>query len=356
MLTGLHAARSDLFFEFVRAEPPTPMPSKLRAMLMATDVIPSDSIRALVRSGLFKLAKSGYTGVANSIPTPYISFFRTRLKDQLEKRPTLGSGVTSIFDWLVEAGESYEYVRPSPGEEQLEMGRLIRRVEDNSLPSLYVLHPVSLDLLGHRYGPESFEVMASAKRLDNCVRRTLSAVVDAETNLLCIVMSDHGMLPVTGNFDPAPQLRAMELTHGQDYLCFLDSTAIRFWCLTEESRTLIPSSFRGPGHFLTDSELRSVHALSHSRINGDLFFALDEGRVVFPDFFRRSRAPRGMHGYFAQRYDNPVALVGTSNSVEFEAAVRRCAHVDLARLLVDHLGFHNRHPLDGETIGALHYT
>ena len=55
-----------------------------------------------------------------------------------------------------------------------------------------------------------------------------------------------------------------------------------------------------------DLELLGINKIGEEY--GTLFFALHEGCVFFPDFFRKNDRPKGMHGY-SDASDSPVLIM-----------------------------------------------
>ncbi len=98
--------------------------------------------------------------------------------------------------------------------------------------------------------------------------------------------------------DVSPLLASSNLKVGRDYLYFLDSTTIRLWSESARNIALLRDIFASvPGMRLLEGTERRSLGLPEDEATGDLLAALYEGKVLFPDFFRRGEAPLGMHGY-----------------------------------------------------------
>lgn len=293
IFTGLFPERSGLFCEFGKAETLDNLGTRITTLLRLIDLVPNDELRFMSRLAVSRTVGLGYLGVANSIPAEYLRYFETRLSCQLERRPEIGNGVTSVFDWLELSGKYYEYCRPPVGEEDRDARDLVRRIDEGTLPDLYVSHPTSLDILGHKYGPQSRQIRVAAGRADQRLGQVLAAVDEAPHNILCIVLSDHGMVPVRGFFEASRDLSRLPLAYGHDYLYFLDSTMIRFWFNSASAKSLVMRNLHGPGKFLSDKDLDSVHVAPLPTFYGDAIFALEEGWTVFPDFFSENTSAPG---------------------------------------------------------------
>jgi Uncharacterized proteins of the AP superfamily len=72
----------------------------------------------------------------------------------------------------------------------------------DTFPDLAILSLSSLDLVGHRYGPNSDEVRRVVKQVDTVIREILR-FLDKEVgkgNYILIFTSDHGVAPIPKNF------------------------------------------------------------------------------------------------------------------------------------------------------------
>jgi len=245
---------------------------------------------------------------------------------------------------------AYEYSRPPPADEGSAAASLISRIRKGQLPNLFVYHPVSLDVTGHKSGPRGAATKRAIARFDRTTGRILSAIEHSPAKILCITMSDHGMQPIENLFDSQSRIRRLPLRIGKDYLYFMDSTMIRFWFETASAEDIIRSDFSGPGRFLTQRDLEAAAIGKPDRFYGDLFFAIEQGWAVYPDFFRRTHRPRGMHGYYRQTYDTPVAIVGGSPGLSPRFTVPEGNHTDICRTMADFLGLKAPFEMDGKPI------
>jgi hypothetical protein len=148
-----------------------------------------------------------------------------------------------------------------------------------------------------------------------------------------VVLADHGMSAVKRTVDVRPILAGVGLVPGSDYLYFLDSTTVRFWSHSEHTLAKLRHAFeRAVGMRVLDPHDRAALDIPHDGSTGDLLIALDEESVVFPDFFRLTGAPLGMHGYahVATEAGMPylAADAGIAKGLEIEAG-RLIGHAEV---------------------------
>lgn len=124
-----------------------------------------------------------------------------------------------------------------------------------------LLHKViafyELDLVGHRYGPESSEIRTAVAELDNKIR-------NIEFDLL---ISDHGMGTVT-----------KRISMPETDIYFLDSTMARYW----DRKPDIPEKY---GKWIPGSEKY-----------GRYIFLANVGILIAPNFWSNGEE-KGMHGW-----------------------------------------------------------
>ncbi len=83
---------------------------------------------------------------------------------------------------------------------------------------------------------------------------------------------------------------------------------------------------------------------------GDLIFALKDGYTIFPDFFRKYRPPKGMHGYVFPIHDAPIIIIfDPSLSTDFKrkGVVR---HIDIMPTILELLHLRVPETCEGESL------
>jgi predicted AlkP superfamily pyrophosphatase or phosphodiesterase len=169
--------------------------------------------------------------------------------------------------------------------------------EDHSF--LYI-HLSELDGLGHLHGPTSDAVTDGVKRIDSRLQTVWEHCERTFETVNLIAFGDHGMVEVAEILNLWPKLQSIDLSIGDDFEVFLDSTMARFWFETQQAETEIRSILNGvdSGTILTDQHRQQYRARFADNRYGDLLFLTEPGTTISPNFFNRSGdLVAGMHGY-----------------------------------------------------------
>ena len=98
------------------------------------------------------------------------------------------------------------------------------------------------------------------------------------------------------------------LVFGKDYGVCYDSTMVRFYYITENSKSVIEEKMsRLPGHFLTEANEKDYGIYRADRLFGDAIFLLDAGIQIVPSDMG-DKPLNGMHG-FAPEEEHSFAAV-----------------------------------------------
>ncbi len=316
--SGASSNTTGVFAEFVLEKNKIITRSRfLKAFTRLADQVPNDNLSTNARNLLFRLLGKKRHGISNVIPPPLLGYFSPKLKKEFTEEESLG-GVQTIFDILREHGMSYELQRPSPRSENAVVDDIISRAKKRRIPDLAVVHPCSLDIIGHDFGPTSHDMKHALADIDRQMHRIINSLKSLSEEIVTIIMSDHGMNPVNKTIDLRPILSHPSLKIGKDYLVFLDSTMARFWFFNDGARKLICDrlSMLTCGQILNESDMEKLEISNIGYEYGEVIFALNEGYVLFPDFFRKHRPPKGMHGYAFPSYDAPILVIHAPNLSE----------------------------------------
>ena len=113
--------------------------------------------------------------------------------------------------------------------------------------ALTLVYIGEMDLLGHRYGPDSSEVRDGLEALDARLRIFASDVWAADPEATILFLGDHGMVPVNGGIDVRKAMvkrwQRTKLVPGRDFLYFLDSTICRIWWFSDIAEAELASMF-----------------------------------------------------------------------------------------------------------------
>jgi predicted AlkP superfamily pyrophosphatase or phosphodiesterase len=245
-----------------------------------------------------------------NIPPAFLRFFALT-EDAADHRRPGAFGTPSILDDLTAAGRRYYFDSftalgfeggASDGE-RLDMA--LSAADDEY--SLYLIYIAAPDHFGHEYGPGSQELLAALRRMDTSLEQFAMGFRERHPSSSLCFLGDHGMAEVRATFDAESEIRrlalACRLRAGRDFLYFLDSTLVRVWFFTDAARDRLGAGLRRSPEFLSSGEFLSAEQVQHlsrdpgDRRYGDLVWQAQHGTVVFPDFFRSTHPPRGMHGY-----------------------------------------------------------
>ena len=346
LFTGLAPSEHGVWGEF-RPAPAAPAREPMldrlaRLAIRIGDVLPSDRLRLDARYVIARLRQPNrHLPTSNLIPAHLIPWFTRSLETPIWQPGSLGA-ITTIFDELRAAGRSFEIVGyPIVQRDDRIVSRVTARVHQGTLPDFWYIKFSALDALGHRFGPDVTRLAPALRALNEQLTHLVSALKSAYSGGIDIaVVSDHGMSRVEHTIDVRPLLKQMDLVPGRGLLYFLDSTTIRFWSENPRTRDVIAARFAEmPGARLLGARARSAVHVPDGVVAGDLLIALDEGNVVFPDFFRRHAAPVGMHGY--ARVDSLAGLpflAAEPALAEHLPANRQLTHVDMWRAIRGRLG------------------
>jgi hypothetical protein len=119
------------------------------------------------------------------------------------------------------------------------------------------------------------------------------------------------MAPVKEHVDLMSLLKRLPVRVPEDYILFLNSTVASFWFDSEKAGRIIAEELGKIelGMILNKPTMNELEMDGIGSEYGDLLFALKEGNVFFPDFYRRRKPPKGMHGYAFVTYDKPPFII-----------------------------------------------
>lgn len=334
--TGAAMATHHVWADYVLG-PPDRFPALLKRLLRLSDFVPDDILNQYARYALCRLFRVN-PGTPNLIPLPLVERFSLKELSRL----TSGTAATkfpTLFEWLKRHGVRYHV---SGLYESLFEGYILRNgIRALSRDDSFVLLKFgSLDRLGHKYGPESIEMTRGLQTLDDRLNRLYEKAWQSGDRVSFIVFSDHGMSPVTEYIDLARELRGLPLRMPEDYLYFLNSTVAGFWFANGRAASLVTDrlSQLPYGMILGAKERAGLGLANIGPEYGDILFALKEGCVFFPDYYRRRRPPRGMHGFAYSNYDTAPFIVRAPDIVGITGPGTRARYIDVMPTILNLLG------------------
>lgn len=341
IFSGASINSTGVFTEFVlqNNEHSSHLIQSIQSLLKITDYIPNDWLCPVSRHLLYRLFGKHERGISNVIPSKLLKYFTPKLTKPLYTANSLGQ-IPTIFDVLRANKIPYFYRMPSTRSEKILFNDILQGINNSKLPNLTVIHPCSLDIIAHNFGPDSPQVRCALKDIDSRMFNLHQSIQLSHEPITVLIMSDHGMTPISNQADIMGVLRNLPIALEKDYLFFLDSTVARFWFFNEKAKKLVSDrlSSLGCGKILDTSDMKMLGINAIGLEYGELFFAMNERWVIYPDFFRKHRPPLGMHGYAFSTFDTPILIAYSANtSIDFKRS-NNVRFVDVMPSILDLLG------------------
>ena len=279
-------------------------------LLKVLNLIPNDRLAWDFRYIIYKLLKKPVS-MQNLIPPDLLRFFQSKLETPVFHNNALGN-IPTLFDVVREAERTITFMNTfiNQGSDEKIAAKTIAYLRQGKVSPLTYLKFSSLDLIGHRFGPESKITQERVRTIDGLIGKIIQEA-KGKDEIAFLIFSDHGMTPVTERIDMLKLLGKTGLKIGKDYLVFLDSTLARFWFNTQSAGNIIEMLLTDLkcGFLLSDDDLKKANLPVNKEEHGELIFALNEGNVLYPDFFHKNTLVKGMHSYYASEYDCPIFAI-----------------------------------------------
>jgi len=193
---------------------------------------------------------------------------------------------------------------------------------------IYLYANSELDLHMHNNGiKKDFEYIEKIKKIDTDIKETCSLFLNLNPSGKIFIFSPHGMLNVKIKINVEKYILKHISNSNNTY--FIDSTAFRIWGSHLNniwSKLSNISVLKQNGNFMWSHILyKNYNCKKHI-----IWFANTE-TICFPDFFRRTIPPLGMHGYSNLKVQNGFIL---SNAPLFE---KKYLISDLSWIINDNL-------------------
>jgi hypothetical protein len=319
-------------------------------LIKVFDVIPNDDVNKYLRFMLHKVFRQPIA-TPNLIPPNMLPFFEPRVKGY----GTSTGGIATLFDQLDKYGLTY-YVSGlfDALPDRFAVWKFLRKSSEDH--ALFMLKLTSLDRLGHKYGPESHEVHDRVLQIDKTLAKVMKRFSVRRRSAYFIIFSDHGMTPVKHYVNFFRFLDRLPYKIPSDYILFLSSTVANFFFFNPKVREdivdlLSRASF---GKVLTQAQLAELGINKVGTEYGELIFALKQGYVFFPDFYRKITPPKGMHGYSHSAFDSPILLIYASDlSTTFDTE-RVAQQIDIMPTVLDLLDLPIPRTVEGKSLLIKH--
>ena len=202
------------------------------------------------------------------------------------------SKVLNLFDDLTVKSEKKDYYNRL---DFLKKELLINRND------VYMIANSELDYYTHNNGiNQDLNYLHMINKIDETVKTLSELFLKSNNEGKIFLFSPHGMLNVDNKVDVEKIIKKHIVKSQNTY--FIDSTAFRVWgsdldhiltCLNKEKELTLH------GRFVWSSDLYENNDNSKHII----WFAKTK-TICFPDFFRRTMPPKGMHGYSDLKVQN----------------------------------------------------
>ncbi len=191
-----------------------------------------------------------------------------------------------------------------------------------------------LDALMHRQGMNSAAFREKIQALDQQVEKLWSQFRKKHRDAGLIVLSDHGMAPVTDTVSVKLENK-FGPSRPDTYMYFIDATILRAWSRDSNLTNSIEQYLTELGHGqVLSQEERKRYGISSARF-GDLIFLLDEGVVFIPSFFGK-RFPLAMHGYRSE-LESQAGMLVSSESLTADEFTSTRVFEELRRIVTQEL-------------------
>jgi glycosyltransferase involved in cell wall biosynthesis len=253
-----------------------------------------------------------FIGSCGEIPLGLLKYFDFSEKYHTADPLSLGSHKT-LFDYLREDKKKWLWIAypDGPGTTVGVLDEFNRRFSPDR--DFIYLHFSELDWTGHQFGPHSNEQEKVLREIDEAVGKVYAKLNQNYDAVQGIIFGDHGQVKIKSNIDIESLMRQSGLVLEKDYVCFLDSTQARFWCFNETARKKIIELFSDlpDGTLLTEADLDRLHFRFPDHRFGELIFVTKDETGIFPNYFQRGIAFKGLHGYLPEVKGNWAKLIIT---------------------------------------------
>jgi len=242
------------------------------------------------------------------------------------------TGALSIFDELAEQNVSYRVYTYHHASDE-EIFKLAQRDIRDGVASFYFVYLSEMDRFLHDHcGDQGNKLKERLSWYATNLRKLFATAKEVNPDADFTVFSDHGMTPVTSQFDLVKHVSSCGFSMPDDYLSIYDSTMGRFWFFNAKAKAGISDKLKSLpcGRILSDVELESLGILFPDRRYGELVFLLHPGWLISnSDFNGKGWMPVGMHGYHPDdAYSDGIFLSDHVPPVPIEsvADVYSCMH------------------------------
>jgi predicted AlkP superfamily pyrophosphatase or phosphodiesterase len=288
----------------------------LQQIVRPMDLLPDDWLRSRAKYLLEKYVFKKSYRLPNLIPAAALPYIEASQKKDITEVEALGK-VQTVFDIFRKFGIPFVFIEPSSATGDLGVLKKARNLIKKDMNCrFWYLELNHLDFLGHRFGPVPSRFSDYLIALDSHIEQIITLLKEKHKNLNILVLADHGMSKVNRTINIIKGLDQLRSKRYEDYIFFADSTMARFWFFSKKARIEIMNYLRSVAfaHILTKTE-RSLLKVPFDLKYGETICALDEGVVIYPDFFHAGFLVKGMHGYAYPHSKEALPVLIVSNEI-----------------------------------------
>jgi hypothetical protein len=308
LYTGQYPDQTGFWTEFIKRDTPSaPWTSLFR-------LLPGKSLPRKVAYVAGRVAKLLALSAPDNLIPPFLQKWFDRLPVHYENLPPVELDSPRLITRQFEqAGLRLEYLHCEHFNSQFTE----RCIQAAPRTDTLIICLTELDHYGHIFGPLTPTFGETLFVLDTAIASLLADLRATQPDFKLYALSDHGMTPVTSQFDAWEYLEKAGFRLGRDYLAFINSTVMSVWYEGGNRAAIVSQLNRsGYGRVLTEAERAKYHLnfLDH-RYGDDLFLAA-EGIEFIPNFLSLAwKHNAGMHGYDPACASTHAFLIG-SNQIE----------------------------------------
>ncbi|MEM4275788.1 MAG: alkaline phosphatase family protein [Candidatus Nitrosocaldaceae archaeon] len=298
LFTGKWPNEHGIFTEMRLRSTYTPIADRLfEYFIRLVDVSNHDKLMKLSRivgECIFRGTRTRLT--PNIIPPKMLKYFTASQHEPIYK--TKMANIPTLFDRLRANNIKFKFIEPSILNGDEGTIKKIKRYMKNKEIGFWYIKFSGFDREGHIYGPEPLlfreKIIATERYIEEVIN-----IFGGIDNINLLLVTDHGMSRVNNYIDLMSLNKLNNISLYKDYIVFLDSTLARFWFFNNYAKNKVVEYLNTLefGHVVSDKEKNILKIPDNRTQTGDVMFVVDEGYVIYPDFWSGTRKPKGMHGY-----------------------------------------------------------
>jgi hypothetical protein len=309
-----------------------------RKAIETIDLLPlgeaKSKCRYVVERFIFKKAHK----TPHLIPPAAMKYFQPSQHKDITEPGAVGE-IKTVFDVFRENGVQYFFTEPWIRGDAGVLRKAKKLLKQEHYFDFWYLKLNHLDHMGHKFGPSPSIFSQQLTKIDAYVKEMVTLLQKKNPHLNVLLFADHGMSEVSNGVNILAELSQLKPKMYKDYVPFADSTMVRFWFFTEEAKQEICEHLRQIkyGHVLSPAEKKHLKIPLDPKY-GETIYAVDEGYVVHPCFFRSSSIAKGMHGYAYPKTPASLPIIIMNDAMAENCQIsKQLTYADIAQLILHSL-------------------